>query len=160
MTQDFDALFRPSGGWAKRVAGDDPSASVAPQETAEDQQGGEYRAYGFVPSDDLHACEVSWWLTHDVPQGQEFQYRYLVRVGFVGDDQLHLMLTDCIIAIEGKHLHDLRKRLSRGKVTFIQAFNPKRWPKPPDTEPIIEKVQLLYPGEPGVRELGEDAVTR
>jgi hypothetical protein len=108
---------------------------------------GSYKAYGHTPTNELETCDVTWWLTGQIPQGQEIQYRFLVRVGYIGDDQLHLMLTDAIIAIKGKNLRDLRKRLMRQRVTFIQAFNPGIWPRPPEGEPLIEKIRILYPGE-------------
>ena len=63
--------------------------------------------------------------------------------------QLHLMLTDCILHLEGRNLTDLRKRLARRRVTFIRAFNPALWPAPQAGEPLIERITLHYPGEGG-----------
>jgi hypothetical protein len=147
MSDDFDAIFQhPKGAWAQRVADPRPAPEEAESAATVDAP---YRAYGFTPADDLDTCDIGWWLTGDVPQGQAIQYRFLVRVGYIGDDQIHLMLTDAIIAIEGKHLHDLRKRLARGRVTFVQAFNPKIWSAPAEGEPVVTKVSVLYPGEAG-----------
>lgn len=147
MSREYDELFqRQPGGWAQRVGSELPP-TPAPEAPARSTEDGLYRAYGTTPTDELEGCDIAWWLGHDTPQGQEVQYRFIVRIGYVGDDQINLMLTDAIISIEGRNLRDLRKRLSRRRVTFIQAFNPRVWPKPADEEPIIERVSILYPGE-------------
>lgn len=146
MTTNVDNMFQPNQpNWAQRVS--EPRPPLAePARTTED---GEYRAYGVTPTDDLDTCDIAWWLGHDTPQGQDVQYRFMVRIGYVGDEQVNLMLTDAIISIEGQNLRDLRKRLSRRRVTFVQAFNPKVWPQPPRGEPLIERISILYPGERG-----------
>jgi hypothetical protein len=149
MSGDFDELFqRRNGGWAERAGGARPTPQEPAADPAPVPEEGAYRAYGYTPTDDLETCDIAWWLAGDVPQGQEIQYRFLVRIGYLGDDQLHLMMTDCIIAIEGKNLHELRKRLARRKVTFIQAYNSQIWAeRPVAKEPIIERIAILYPGE-------------
>lgn len=145
MTGDYDSRFqRPEGGWAQRLS--DPRAS-APAEPLRSTEDGEYRAYGVTPTDDLDTCDIAWWLGNDTPQGQEVRYHYIVRIGWVGDEQINLMLTDAIITIEGQWLRDLRKRLSRRKVTFIQAYHSKHWPKPALGQPLVERIGILYPGE-------------
>ncbi len=143
MSNDFDDVFQNRGGWAQRVS----EPRVQPEAVEQRPEPGAYRAFGYTPTDDLETCDIAWWLGGDTPQGQEIQYRFLVRVGYFGDECLQLMLTDAMIVIEGKNLRELRKRLTRAKVTFIQAFNPRIWPKPPEGEAIVEKVSLLYPGE-------------
>jgi hypothetical protein len=146
MTHEFeDFLSRPHTSWTDRTA----KAPLASQHgpTTDDAPDGRYRAYGTTPSDDLDACNVSWWLTSDVPQGQEFQYRFLLRVGYIGDTTLHLFLSDCILHIEGRNLSDLRNKLARQKATMIQAFNPNLWPPPAESEPLIHSISILYPGE-------------
>lgn len=144
------AARRSSIAWANRVQEPRDAKTAGPP--AEDEQAvgsGPYKAYGYTPADDLETCDVSWWLKGEIPQGQEIQYRFLVRVGYLGDDQLHLMLTDCILHLEGRNLTDLRKRLARRRVTFIRAFNPALWPAPQAGEPLIERITLHYPGEGG-----------
>lgn len=143
MSNDFDEVFQNRGRWADRVS----EPRMQPEAAEPAAETGAYRAFGYTPTDDLETCDIAWWLGGDTPQGQEIQYRFLVRVGYFGDDCLHLMLTDAMIVIEGKNLRELRKRLTRGKVTFIQAFNPRVWSKPPEGEAIVEKVTLLFPGE-------------
>lgn len=148
MTGSYDDFFQPRPPtWTQRI---EPRASEPPPEAGLHPRSGDegqYRAFGFTPTEDLETCDVAWWLGHDTPQGQEVQYRFLVRIGYVGDEQINLMLTDAIISIEGKRLQELRKRLSRRRVTFIQAFNPKVWARPAEGEPIIERIGILYPGE-------------
>lgn len=145
MTSDFDDVFQPATGWAERVA--EPPRAIEADGSAPAPADGSYRAFGFAPKDDMETCDIAWWLPGNIIQGQEIQYRFLIRIAYVGDDHLTLMLSDCIIDIEGKNLRDLRKRLARRRVTYIQAYNPFAWPKPPTNEPIIEKIQVLYPGE-------------
>lgn len=146
MSRSYDDVFhRPNGGWTQRVGEAPPVTS--PDEPARSTEDGLYRPYGVTQTDDLETCDIAWWLGHDTPQGQEVQYRFIVRIGYVGDDQINLMLTDAIISIEGRHLRELRKRLSRRKVTFIQAFNAKLWPQPGAGEPVIERIEIHYPGE-------------
>lgn len=148
MSGSYDEFLRQSpGGWAQRVGGDGRPADPPPSEMARSTEDGRYRAYGVTPTDELEGCDIGWWLGHDTPQGQEVQYRFVVRIGYVGDEQITLFLTDAMIVIEGRHLRDLRKRLSRRRVTFIQAFHPGFWPKPSEGEPVVEKVRILYPGE-------------
>ena len=146
MTGDFDETFqRPGGGWANRVA----EPRVAPPEGEQVVGTGPYKPYGYAPTDDLETCDIAWWLKGQIPQGQEIQYRFLVRVAYIGDDVLQLMMTDCIITIEGRNLRDLRKRLTRRRVTFIQAFHPVVWPaEPVASEPFIGQITIQYPGEP------------
>jgi hypothetical protein len=148
MNDDFDAVFGGGGrGWAQRVSEPRPAAPDPEPVFDSSAKAEAYKPYGFAPTEDLESCDITWWLAGDVPQGQEIQYRFLVRIAYVGDEQLNLMMTDCIISIEGQHLRDLRKRLTRGKVTFIRAYNARLWPKPPEGEPIVEKISILYPGE-------------
>lgn len=142
MTHEFeDFLSRPHTSWTGRT-GKQQAPDDTPQDDPED---GRYKAFGFAPGDDLESCNVGWWLTADVPQGQEILYRFLIRIGYIGDNDLHLMLTDCIIHIEGRNLRELRRKMARRRVTFIQAFNPMAWAAPAEGEPLIEKITLLYP---------------
>lgn len=140
MTHEFEQYFSPPGSsWAGRTGKTMPPIGSV----EEDAHDGRYRAFGVIPTDDLDACSVSWWLTAEVAQGQDFQYRYLLRVGYIGDTTLHLFLTDCVIHIEGRNLTELRKKLSRQKVSFIQAFNPGIWAKPECSEPYIDTIAIL-----------------
>jgi len=106
-----------------------------------------YKPYGFLPSGTIgEGCDVRWWMEGtETIQGIEFQYRFLMQVGYVGDQELRLFLPDSIVVIEGQRLTDLRKKLARRMVTFIQQHNPRVWGLPPTDEPTIERVQILRP---------------
>lgn len=150
MTHEFEEfLSRPHTSWTGRT-GKAPAPSAQPlTDDIELEPSGGYKAFGSAPGDDIESCSIAWWLTADVPQGQEVMYRYLMRVGFIGDDELHLMLTDCLIHIKGRNLGELRRKLARRKVTYVQAFNPNTWPAPPADQPLIDRITLLYPGDTG-----------
>ncbi|MDO9223600.1 MAG: hypothetical protein Q7U20_07800 [Caulobacter sp.] len=144
MSHDFDEMFqRANGTWTQRVSDPRPNAPEGEQAAGS----GLYKPYGYTPADDLETCEIAWWLPDGTIQGQEVQYRFLIRLHYVGNDQLTLFLTDCVITLEGRNLRDLRKRLARRRVTFIQAFHPKVWPNPPEGDPLIARIGVLYPGE-------------
>ncbi|OXE35306.1 MAG: hypothetical protein CGW95_14670, partial [Phenylobacterium zucineum] len=106
-----------------------------------------YKPYGFLPSGTIgEGCDVCWWMEGtETIQGIEFQYRFLMQVGYVGDQELRLFLPDSIVVIEGQRLTDLRKKLARRMVTFIKQHNPRVWGLPPTDEPMIERVQILRP---------------
>lgn len=45
-----------------------------------------------------------------------------------------------------EYLRDLRRKLARRQVTFIQQYSPKVWPMPPPKgEPLIEKIEIVRP---------------
>ncbi|MDQ0462951.1 hypothetical protein QO010_000699 [Caulobacter ginsengisoli] len=147
---DFDQVFgrRPihAPGFADRINRD--QAAPAPGEPSEATAGsGPYKPYGFLPSGGLgESCEVVRWMDGtEVPEGLVLQYRFLMQIGFVGEEQLKLFLPDCIVVIDGKRLRDLRKKLSRRMATFIQQWNPRIWPAPPVGEPIIERISVMRP---------------
>lgn len=110
--------------------------------------GSAYKPYGFLPTGTINeTCEVVRWIEGtEIPEGIEFQYRFLMRVAFVGEEQLRLFLPDCIVVIEGDHLLDLRKKLARRQVTFMQQWSPRVWAaRPPKGEPIVEKIEVVRP---------------
>ena len=77
MTNEFDEfLAQPHTSWTGRTG----RSSTAPEGEEEVLDDGRYRAFGFAPGDDLESCNVAWWLTAETPQGQEFLYRYLIRI--------------------------------------------------------------------------------
>lgn len=147
MTHEFEEfLARPHTSWTGRTA----KAATAPPPVTDDYDAeptGAYKAFGSAPGDDIESCSITWWLTADVPQGQEVMYRYLMRVGFIGNEELHLMLTDCLIHIKGRNLGELRRKLARRKVTYVQAFNPNTWPLPQDGQPVVESITLMQPND-------------
>ena len=150
MTDEFDEIFgrgvTPRPGFAERVK---PNINPPPSsQVAESVVGsGPYKAYGFLPTGTIgEACDVRWWMPGtETIQGIEFQYRFLMQVGYVGDHELRLFLPDSIVVIEGKRLTDLRKKLARRMVTFMQQHNPRVWPVPPTDEPLIERIEIMRP---------------
>jgi hypothetical protein len=107
-----------------------------------------YKPYGVLPTDSItETCEVVRWIEGtEIPEGIDFPYRFLIQVGFVGEEQLKLFLPDCIVVIEGRNLRDLRKKLARRQVTFIQQWSPRVWPAvPPAGEPVVEKIAVARP---------------
>lgn len=151
MSDDVDAMFGgrmpPRPSFTERVTQAVPKPvndAVMPS----DEPGGHlYKPYGFMPSNTMgEICEVRSWVNGtDVPEGIVFQYRFLMQVGFVGDETLKLMLPDAIVVIEGKRLLDLRQKLSRRMATFIQQYSPRIWPQPPALEPIVERIEVVRP---------------
>lgn len=140
--QAFGASARPTN-FAQRVGKADPLG-----ETPTTVGTGAYKPYGFIPAGTINeTCEVVRWMEGtEIAEGIEFQYRFLMQVGFVGEEQLKLFLPDCIVVIDGKHLGDLRKKIARRQCTFIQQFSARVWRnKAPQGEPIIEKIQVIRP---------------
>jgi hypothetical protein len=132
--------------FAKRLGRTEPPTNGEAQETSAGS--GAYKPYGFLPTGNIgETCEVSRWIEGtEISEGIEFQYRFLMQVGYVGEEQLKLFLPDCIVVIEGKHLRDLRKKIARRQVTFIQQYSPRVWPNAkPQGEPIIEKIEVIRP---------------
>lgn len=142
---DFDQAFgttqRPTN-FAQRLGKPEPLG-----ESQTTVGTGAYKPYGFMPNGITETCEVVRWMEGtEVAEGIEFQYRFLMQVGFVGEEQLKLFLPDCIVVIDGKHLGDLRKKLARRQCTFIQQFSSRVWPKlRPHGEPLIETIQIVRP---------------
>jgi hypothetical protein len=141
--KDFDEAF-----------GGAPSARIAVGEKTKEAKAGSgtYKPYGFLPSGNIgETCEVQRWLdASEVPEGVEFQYRFLMRTGFTGEEHLRLYLPDCIIVIEGRHLRELRKLLARRQVTFIQQYSRRVWPQePPKGEPVVTRIEVVHPGQEG-----------
>jgi hypothetical protein len=147
---DFNDVF---GGkpkppsFAERVA--KPDAPAAGGEAGEASVGsGPYKPYGYLPSGNIGlTCDAQRWLEKtEIAEGTEFQYRFLMRVDYVGEEQIKLFLPDCIVVIEGMYLKDLRRKLARRQVTFIQQYPPKVWPTPPPKgEPVIENISVVRP---------------
>ena len=147
---DFNDVFgkKPKPpSFAERVGKLD--APAAGGENNEAKAGsGPYKPYGFLPSGNIgETCDVQRWLEKtDIAEGIEFQYRFLMQIGYVGEEQIKLFLPDCIVVIDGMYLKDLRKKLARRQVTFIQEYSPKVWPTPPPKgEPVIEHIDVVRP---------------
>jgi len=107
-----------------------------------------YRAYGAMAAEGIaETCDIQGWVENTtLASGLEIQYRFLMQIGYVGEEQLKLFLPDCIVVIDGTYLRDLRKKLARRQVTFVQQFSPRIWQSaPPKGEPIVEKITIVRP---------------
>jgi len=147
---DFDNVFgsaaRPTS-FAQRVGKAEPAAPGDEAKVATIGSGA-YKPYGFLPTGTINeTCEVVRWIEGtEIPEGLEFQYRFLMQVGFVGEEQLKLFLPDCIVVIEGQHLRDLRQKLARRQTTFVQQYSARVWPNArPQGEPIVESIDIVRP---------------
>lgn len=146
-TDDFNEVF--GGGPAARPSFVQRTgrAEVLPSEPQGEVAGsGPYRPYGFMPAGTNECCDVQRWVDGtQIAEGIEFQYRFLMQIGYVGEEQIKLFLPDCIVVIEGQRLRELRKKLARRQVTFIQQYAPQVWPSPPRGEPVITSIAVVRP---------------
>ncbi len=114
---------------------------------------GAYRAYGAMAAEGIaETCDIQGWMENTtLATGIEVQYRFLMSIGYVGEEQLKLFLPECIVVTDGMYLRELRKKLVRRQVTFICQFSPKVWKTaPPKGEPVIERISIVRP-EPDAR---------
>jgi len=146
---EFNRVFSggasPRPSFAERLGRPEtPPPSMEPMgETAESAI---YKPYGFLPSGNIgETCDVQRWIDGtDMPEGTEFQYRFLLRVEYVGEEEIRLFLPDSIILIEGRGLRDLRRKLARRQATFICQYSPKVWPAAPAPgAPMVQAVSLV-----------------
>lgn len=82
-----------------------------------------------------------------------FDYRLLTMIRYSALDlegrqwEVDLMFPDTIIRLIGRHLEDLRFRLRRRQVSFIQQYSPRVYPVPidklPAGEPVIEQIYIM-----------------
>jgi hypothetical protein len=147
---DFDntaAAVAKHISFAERLGRGDAKAEPG-EAKDESAAGAAYKPYGYMPSGGItETCDVQRWLENSqIAEGIEFQYRFLMQIGYVGEEQLKLFLPDCIVVIEGSYLRDLRKKLARRQVTFIQQYSSRVWrDAPAKGEPIIEKIEVVRP---------------
>lgn len=150
MSDEFDQVFgRPS--FTERMGRETPPATE-PERPEGAVSSEPYKPYGFMPSGTVgECCDVQRWVDNtEIAEGIEFQYRFLMQIGYVGEEQLRLFLPDCIVVIEGRFLRDLRKKLARRMVTYIQQFNPRVWPAPGNGEPVVTRIDIVRP-EPAAK---------
>lgn len=147
MTDELDDMFGklpPRPSFVARVApGREPDfPPPAPVEYDDDKA---YRAFGGATVTDITAsCRIRHW-RGDIPVATSIPYRLLVRKAIEADNELRLFLPDCTIVIEGRGMNDLLDRLERWSVAFIQQYHPGIWPPPADTEPLVERIEVLRP---------------
>ncbi|MBV8979149.1 MAG: hypothetical protein JO261_11175 [Alphaproteobacteria bacterium] len=147
---EFNRIFSGGAGakasFAARIGRAEPPPPPPTAAPAESDATGVYKPYGFLPSGNIgETCDIQRWLDGtDIPEGTEFQYRYLLRVAYVGDEEIRLFLPDTIVVIEGKNLRDLRKKLARRQVTFICQYTAKVWPEViAPNEPVVWAISLM-----------------
>lgn len=147
-----DPPARPSFAERMGFAGTETVAETVATRPADEQAVGSetYKAYGYVPAASVQeSCDAQWWaegLPHQmaVARGTEFQYRFLIRIAYAGEELLQLVFTDGTLVIEGRHLRDLRKKLSRRQVTFLQAFHAGvHGLAPNDGTPVITRMDFV-----------------
>ena len=150
--RDFFRQPAASGSHAERVAPERAGGEAAP--SPYDVGSTEYKAYGVMPGGSSD-CDVRGWkaLRMDMPEGVLFDYRLLTMIRYSALDlegrmwEVDLMFPDTIIRLIGRNLEDLRFRLRRRQVSFIQQYSPRVHPVPIDKlpvgEPVIEQVHIM-----------------
>ena len=140
---DFDKAFGTSQpSFVEKIA----RPVVVPR--SPDGKAGEYKPYGFLPTNTVgETCDMQRWVDGtDIAEGVEFQYRFLLRVAYSGDNELRLYLPDLVILITGRNLRDLRQKLARRQATFVQQYSSRVWPVPPaDNEALVASLDVLVP---------------
>lgn len=120
------------------------------QPTAAPAPVGTYRAFGAMAAEGItETCDIQGWMENtSIATGIELQYRFLMQVGYVGEEQLKLFLPDCIVVIDGQHLLKLRKALARRQCNFIQQYSSRIWPQAPEKgETLVERITITRPSE-------------
>ena len=142
---DFDRMFSGAANGSRPFT--DRVGRPAPSEAMKDDTGtGIYRPYGHLATGDIcETCDVQRWLDGtDTPEGIEFQYRFLMQIAYVGEEEIRLFLPDCIIVITGRNLRELRKKLARRLVTFIQQYSARVWPELPKlVDTVVEAIAVI-----------------
>ena len=150
--RDFDKAFGtapPRSTFAERV-GPAPVRPTNGDASEAKLESGVYKPYGYLPTNTVgETCDIQRWMDGtEVAEGIEFQYRFLMQIGYVGEEEIRLFLPDCIVVIAGKNLRDLRKRLARRQVTFIQQHSKQVWPgNPNQSETLVEKIEIVRPSD-------------
>ena len=145
---DYDKVF---GGTKAAIShlerlGRGPLPAKVAEPHSDAVTAGVYKAYGFVPTSSIGmTCDVQRWVEGtEIPEGLEFPYRLMLQVAYVGQHHLRIHLPDCIIVVEGKHLTDLRKKLNRHQVTYIQQYSSRVWNAlPAKGETLIERISIF-----------------
>jgi hypothetical protein len=106
---------------------------------------GLYKPYGYMPSGVGESCDIQRWIEGtEKPTGVEVFYKFLIQLGYVGEEQIKLYFPDAIIILDGSNLLELRKKLARRQITFIQQWSSRVWPDlPPKGEPVIASIKIV-----------------
>lgn len=102
-------------------------------------EGDEYRPWGRECPDVNDVLEVrrkdgSW---------KQINRSFLVGVDGTGDRLVSLVCTAFAVTIEGRNLGELRSRLKTHTIDYLQEFDPARWPSPPASGPVIDRIEIL-----------------
>ena len=106
------------------------------EQTPADQDG--YTAYGVISPQPRRLAIRRIKEAHRAPG-----YGYLIDLMWDGDQgrEIALVYSHAVIMIKGRNLRELAEQLVMEKIGWIQEFDPKRWKKPADGEPIIENIE-------------------
>lgn len=88
-----------------------------------------YSPWGTVRGQQLSMLDLKSWARPGVPEGDCVSYNYIVKMHYIGEQYLSLVLTNAVIEIEGFGLGDLRQRLITREIAFIQEYSPHAWPE-------------------------------
>ena len=159
MTDEFDAIFSGRQGTKPTFVERTGRAPAQPETGPEPAAAGSgdaalpnsYKAFGFLPTNVGESCDVQRWVDGtEIPEGIELQYRFLLQIAYTGEEELKLYLPECIVLITGQNLRELRKKLARRQVTFIQQYSAKVWPNgAAKGEAIVEAIEILRPDPNG-----------
>ena len=154
-----DTSTRPSArpSHAERVAPNTAARSHA--DPVEETVGStDYKAFGALAGGSPD-CDVRTWkaLRMDLPEGVMFDYRLLSMVHYSALDldgvemEIDLIFPDCIIRLIGRHLDEMRLKIRRRQVSFIQEYSPMVYKTPveklPRGEPVITRVHIMQHGD-------------
>jgi hypothetical protein len=148
LTDDtYDDVFggrrdSPHTDFRERLRGE----SRAPDQPAETSVGsGDYKAFGFMPTSAIgETCDLRWWIDGtDQAEGLEFAYRFMLKIGYIGEREIRIYLPDTIVVIAGQNLFDLRKKLARRQCTFVQQWSPRVWKPALRDEASVDRIDVL-----------------
>lgn len=141
MSGNFEDYVRRRGHGPGTGTG--PGAEPAPETRSEEAEG--YLAYGVTRGQQAAMLDLRWWTARSHAQGEMINYAYLVKMLYTGDDYLSLVTSSSVIAIQGKNLGELRRRIATREVEFVQMFNPNVWDAPDEGAPIVTSIQTYDP---------------
>ena len=146
MSDDIEEMFdlEPRRTFTDRVA---KRSTASDTQIQLPSQLTNYEPYGYLGGGRAEeGCAIYTWLDGtQIPTGTEFPWRLYMGTDFHNDTELRILLPHRIILIEGRRLDELRQKLRRGSVNFIQEFHAALWPLPTTSSPLIEKIQIIKP---------------
>ena len=103
----------------------------------------EYEPWGYQAGGRAdEGCTVYSWVDGTtISTGTHFPWRLYLGCDFHDDTELRILLPHRIIVVEGQKLDDLRHRLGRQAVAFIQQCNPGIWNLTPETT-RVDRIQI------------------